>query len=133
MASHTHSGQVVRCSGSMLWRPGVDGAGPRTRSCGLSQRASTVRGWYRRRRAGTGFRPACCTRGGGRFGPIGLGSEDLAHGFVPAMIIPETRPDSGACPTGRMEIVVAKGRRIIVDAGVDAAALARVIAILDRR
>jgi hypothetical protein len=32
-----------------------------------------------------------------------------------------------------MEIVVAKGRRIIVDAGVDAAALARVIAVLDRR
>ena len=49
------------------------------------------------------------------------------------MIIPEMRPDSGASPTGRMEIVVAKGRRIIVDAGVDAAALARVIAVLDRR
>jgi len=32
-----------------------------------------------------------------------------------------------------MEIVVAKGRRIIVDAGVDAAALARVIEVLDRR
>ena len=62
-----------------------------------------------------------------------IGSEDLAPGFVPAMIIPETRPDSGASPTGRMEIVVAKGRRIIVDAEVDAAALARVIAVLDRR
>jgi transposase len=64
-----------------------------------------------------------------------IGSEDLAApGFVPAMIIPEeTRSDSGVSPTGRMEIVVAKGRRIIVDAGVDAAALARVIAILDRR
>jgi transposase len=54
-------------------------------------------------------------------------------GFVPAMIIPETRPDSGASPTGRMEIVIAKGRRIIVDADVDAAALARVISVLDRR
>jgi hypothetical protein len=32
-----------------------------------------------------------------------------------------------------MEIVVAKGRRIIVDAGVDAAALARVVEVLDRR
>ena len=62
-----------------------------------------------------------------------IGSEDPAPGFVPAMIIPETRPDSGASPTGRMEIVIAKGRRIIVDAGVDAAALARVIAVLDRR
>jgi transposase len=62
-----------------------------------------------------------------------IGAEDLAPGFVPAKIIPEPRPDSGASPTGRMEIVVAKGRRIIVDAGVDAAALARVIAVLDRR
>jgi transposase len=62
-----------------------------------------------------------------------IGSEDMAPGFVPAMIIPEPRPDSGASPTGRMEIVVAKGRRIIVDADVDAAALARVIAVLDRR
>ncbi len=62
-----------------------------------------------------------------------VGSADLAPGFVPAMIIPERPPDSGASPTGRMEIVIAKGRRIIVDAGVDAAALARVIAVLDRR
>ena len=62
-----------------------------------------------------------------------IGAEDLAPGFVPAMIIPEARPGTGPAPTGRMEIVVAKGRRIIVDAGVDAAALARVIAVLDRR
>jgi hypothetical protein len=32
-----------------------------------------------------------------------------------------------------MEIVIAKGRRIIVDAGVDAAALAPVIEVIDRR
>jgi hypothetical protein len=32
-----------------------------------------------------------------------------------------------------MEIVLAKGRRIIVDAGVDATALARVIEVLERR
>jgi transposase len=62
-----------------------------------------------------------------------IGTEGSAPGFVPAMIIPETRPDAGASPTGRMEIVVAKGRRIIVDAGVDAAALARVVEVLDRR
>jgi transposase len=62
-----------------------------------------------------------------------IGAEGLAPGFVPAMIIPETRPRAGASPTGRMEIVVAKGRRIIVDAGVDAAALARVVEVLDRR
>jgi hypothetical protein len=32
-----------------------------------------------------------------------------------------------------MEIVVANGRRIIVDAGVDVAALGRVLALLERR
>lgn len=52
---------------------------------------------------------------------------------MPAMIIPEARPGTAAAPTGRMEIVIAKGRRIIVDADVDAAALARVVAVLDRR
>jgi transposase len=62
-----------------------------------------------------------------------IGAEGSAPGFVPAMIIPETRPRAGASPTGRMEIVVANGRRIIVDAGVDAAALARVVEVLDRR
>ena len=32
----------------------------------------------------------------------------------------------------RIEIVLARGRRVIVDAGVDAAALARVLAVLER-
>jgi hypothetical protein len=32
-----------------------------------------------------------------------------------------------------MEIVVRSGRRIIVDAGVDAVALARVLEVVDRR
>ena len=61
-----------------------------------------------------------------------IGAAGSVPGFMPAMIIPETRPGAGASPTGRMEIVVAKGR-IIVDAGVDAAALARVVEVLDRR
>src|SRR5262249_25015199 len=34
---------------------------------------------------------------------------------------------------GRIEIVLPSGRRIVVDAGVDAAALARVLAVLERR
>lgn len=46
-----------------------------------------------------------------------IGSEDVAPGFTPAMIIPETNAIPGPAPTERMEIVVAKGRRIIVDAG----------------
>jgi transposase len=63
--------------------------------------------------------------------PIGV--EDSAPGFVPAMVVAEAQPGTARGTIGRMEIVVAKGRRIIVDAGVDAAALARVIEVLDRR
>ena len=46
------------------------------------------------------------------------------------------RDDGGgtqAPTTGRMVIEIGKDRRVIVDAGVDAAALARVLAILERR
>ncbi|HAH64328.1 MAG TPA: IS66 family insertion sequence hypothetical protein, partial [Rhizobiales bacterium] len=46
----------------------------------------------------------------------------------------ESSPSS-SCPIaepGRMEIVLTHGRRVIVDHGVDAAALARVIAVLER-
>ncbi|MHC2515486.1 hypothetical protein ACVMHW_001368 [Bradyrhizobium diazoefficiens] len=35
--------------------------------------------------------------------------------------------------SGRMVIEIGKDRRVIVDAGVDASALARVLAILERR
>jgi transposase len=38
-----------------------------------------------------------------------------------------------AHPSGRMAIEIGKDRRVIVDAGVDAAALARVLAILEPR
>jgi transposase len=41
--------------------------------------------------------------------------------------------ESSAPTTGRMVIEIGKDRRVIVDAGVDAAALARVLAILERR
>jgi transposase len=42
---------------------------------------------------------------------------------------------SSPCPVaapGRIEIVLTRGRRVIVDNGVDAAALARVLAVLER-
>ena len=39
----------------------------------------------------------------------------------------------GAPATGRMKIVLAGGRRVIVDRAVDGSALARVIAVLERR
>ena len=55
-------------------------------------------------------------------------------GFVPALVVPETAPTVAAVPArGRMVIVIANGRRVIVDAGVDGAALARVLEVLERR
>ena len=55
-------------------------------------------------------------------------------GFVPAMVVPETAPTVLAAPArGRMVIVIANGRRVIVDSGVDAVALARVLEVLERR
>jgi transposase len=55
-------------------------------------------------------------------------------GFVPAMVVPETAPTVPTVPArGRMVIVIANGRRVIVDAGVDASALARVLEVLERR
>jgi transposase len=55
--------------------------------------------------------------------------------FVPAVVLPEspasTRPASSS--STRMEIVVSRDRRIIVDAGVDVAVLERVLDLLSRR
>lgn len=70
------------------------------------------------------------------FCPTPNGAEAERTGFVPATVL----PDQSAAPTvpalpprGRMVIVVAKDRRVIVDAGVDATALARVLEVLERR
>jgi transposase len=70
------------------------------------------------------------------FCPAPDGVEVELTGFVPAMVT----PDPSAAPTvpavpvsGRMVIVVGKDCRVIVDAGVDAAALARVLKVLERR
>ena len=69
--------------------------------------------------------------------PPGMGSE-----FVPAVVVSEASaslspgsPVSSpvALSSTRMEIVVSRDRRIIVDAGVDVAALARVLDLLERR
>ncbi len=57
-----------------------------------------------------------------------------ANGFATAMIVPDAAPAVGqAAGSGRMEIVIAGGRRIIVGADVDAQALARVVAVLEGR
>ena len=53
---------------------------------------------------------------------------------MPAMFIADPTPSTPAAPvSGRLVIEIGKDRRVIVDAGVDAAALARVLAILERR
>lgn len=66
--------------------------------------------------------------------PTGPGAQQA--GFVPVMVVAaaETAPTMDAAPaSGRMVIVVSKDRRIVVDASVDAAALARVLQVLERR
>src|ERR1700733_2954111 len=65
--------------------------------------------------------------------PMGAGIEQ--SGFVRAVVATaETvAAESSESTTGRMVIEIGKDRRVIVDAGVDAAALARVLAILERR
>src|SRR4051794_4157606 len=56
-----------------------------------------------------------------------------APGFVPAVVVPEERRASPTASAGRMVIVLTNGRRIIVDAGVDPATLARVLDVLEHR
>jgi transposase len=68
------------------------------------------------------------------FRPKPNGSEERQTGFVPAMLVAETAPAAPTAPArGRMVVIVGRDRRVIVDAGVDAAALARVLEVLERR
>ena len=62
------------------------------------------------------------------------GRRDEVIGFAPAMIVPDEEASPGeATSGGRMEIVTTTGRRIIVGSDVDARALARILAVLERR
>ena|ERR1019366_8202373 len=71
------------------------------------------------------------------FRPEPTGPEAQQAGFVPVMVVAaaaETAPTmDAALARGRMVIVVGKDRRVIVDTSVDAAALARVLQVLERR
>jgi transposase len=59
---------------------------------------------------------------------------EAGSGFVPAVVLPEGRAIAPpASWSTRMEIVVSGGQRIIVDAGVDAPALGRVLDVLEKR
>src|SRR5262249_61630660 len=90
----------------------------------------------------------CAWRGLAREGRL-VEAEDVTT-FVPAIISQEPlstgpAPCSGPAPTrpppsavaiaaaGRIEIVLPCGGRVVVDNGIDAAALARVLAVLERR
>lgn len=53
-------------------------------------------------------------------------------GFVPAVVVPDVRPEVAPL-SGRIEIVLVNGRRVIIEAGVDIAALSQLIAVLERR
>ena len=62
------------------------------------------------------------------------GAERQKSGFVPAMFVAAPTPSTPAAPaSGRMVIEIGKDCRVIVDAGVDAAALERVFRVLERR
>ena len=69
------------------------------------------------------------------FRPEPTNTEAQQAGFAPVVVAAaEAEPMVAAALTsGRMVIVVSGDRRIIVDAGVDAAALARVLQVLERR
>jgi hypothetical protein len=54
--------------------------------------------------------------------------------FVPALVIAEERQgDPLPGSAGRVEIVARNGRRLIVDAGLDSAVIARLLDVVERR
>ena len=53
-------------------------------------------------------------------------------GFVPAVVVPDVRPAVPA-GSGRIEIMLANRRRVIVDAGFDIAVLSQLVEALERR
>ena len=70
----------------------------------------------------------------GRFVPVVVEGAPSHEAGAAAMCPPsESVVAKGAPAAGRMEIVLAGGRRVIVDCTVDGAALSRVIAALERR
>ena|SRR5215204_3702021 len=67
-------------------------------------------------------------------------AEATPSSFVPAVIVPEPPPrppqialSPARAGQGRIEIVLARGRRVVVDGAVDPEALARVLQVLERR
>jgi transposase len=66
--------------------------------------------------------------------------DEPVAGFMPAVVVPETAKAPATMPVsspkpgaGRMEIVLGRGRSVVVDASVDPDALGRVLDVLERR
>ena len=80
------------------------------------------------------FREAERAGGAGRFVPVVVEGAP-SHEAGAAAMSPRSDDDVavGVPATGRIEIVLAGDRRVIVDRAVDPSALARVIAVLERR
>ena len=80
------------------------------------------------------FREPGRAGGAGRFVPVVVAAEP-GHEVGAATMHPASDDPVAAGPpaTGRMEIVLSGGGRVIVDGAVDGSALARVIAVLERR
>ena len=55
-----------------------------------------------------------------------------SHGFVPAMIVPESPDKDTGSGCGRIEIVSANGRRVLVEGDVEVEALLRTLRGLER-
>ena len=62
--------------------------------------------------------------------PVGKSAAEPA--FVPAVVVSEPSSAAARALSGRIEIILANGRRLRVDAGIEVAALARVVAALER-
>ena len=58
---------------------------------------------------------------------------ELPPAFIPAVLAGPTDVPTSSATSGRMEIVLATGHCVVVSADVDAAALLRVVQILERR
>ena len=80
------------------------------------------------------FREPERAAGTGRFVPVVVGAVPGHKVGAATMHPPSDDPVAAGPPApGRMEIVLAGGRRVIVDRAVDGSALARVLAVLERR
>ena len=118
MASHTHSAQVERLEvvdtgrrrrwseEEKLRIVAASPSGPRLAS-------ATARGYGISTSLLLTWRRAC---------------RRTTSGFMPAVVVPDVRPAMPAS-SGRIEIVLANRRRVIVDGGVDIAVLSRLVEV----